>query len=430
MFRPSSLATILCASTILSTYAHADDLLRLWGIDADDAQLFVIDDVNNPQATFSDLGPIYTDGGVSAEPITGEIRAFTVVNTFDAYAVVNGDVGASKGPVLIHMDLEKLEVGIPVVAEVIGSIGEAGWDDDWTITGIAGDPLYNVMYVLSADGDPSTNDRLTRVHADTKRRIHAEPIGEITWQRGGVRMGSDISLGPAGLLLVADEARGRIVMVEPETGTVRGVRLEGVRVDTDTARYAGIAWDGYNDRTAMFDRNTGMLVVDDRTHNSISAFELTSAGVTNAEGLEFVFRPTPPGEGGGAASSSMRHVSNIPRNQRYGSRAAIRPNASGGGGGSNPIDLADLLGDPADDTADDPVDDAIDDLPDDPFDDPTGDDPADDPVNDPPGDDPDDPTDNPVVPTPGAVTVLGLGVIAGSRRRRRATRGRGDAIRP
>ncbi len=415
MFRPSSLATILCASTILSASVHADDLLRLWGIDADDAQLFAIDDVNNPQATFSDLGPIYTDTGVSAEPITGEIRAFTVVNTFDAYAVVNGDVGDKPGPVLIHIDLEQVEVGVPVVAEVIGSIADAGWNKAWTITGIAGDPLYNVMYVLSADDNPETNDRLTRIHADNKRRIHAEPIGEIAWQRGGVRMGSDISLGPAGLLLVADEAQGRVVMVEPETGAIRGVRLEGVRVDTDTARYAGIAWDGYNDRTALFDRNTGMLVVDDRTHNSISAFELTSAGVTNAEGLEFVFRPTPPGEGGGAASSNMRHVNNMPRNQDYGSHARIRPNPSGGGGGSSPIDLADLLNNPNDDAADDPTSDTADDLPDDPFNDP-----ADNPADDPPGDDPgDDPADNPVVPAPGAISVLGLGAVAGSRRRRR-----------
>lgn len=419
MFRPCSILVFACAGSILAGPAGADDLLRLWGLDADDAQLFAIDDVNNPQATFNDYGPLHVSDGHTSRAITGDLRAFTIVNTFDAYAVVNADVGDHAGPVLVHVDLEDIELGIPVVVDVIGSIGDAGWDPAWTVTGIAGDPLYNVMYVLSSDGDPSTDDRITRIHADIDRAIHAEPLGAITWEHGGVRMGADIALGPAGLLLVADEAEGRVVMVDPETGAVRGVRLEGIRVDTDTAQYGGIAWDGYNDRTAMFDRRTGQLIIDDRSNNSISAFDLKSAGVDDAEGLEFVFRPTPPGEGGAASSSSIRGVSNITNPKRYGSnRGAKGGGGSGGGGGSTPFDLSDFIDDPADAPVDDIADNPADDLPDDPFDSPS-DDPLDDPTDDPTDDPIDDPADNPVVPVPGAGLVLGVGLGLGSRRRRR-----------
>ena len=101
-----------------------------------------------------------------------------------------------------------------------------------------------------------------RLHTRTDRTLHLEPVGDLHWDRGSVNAGADIALGPSGLLLVADEQRGRVVMVDPESGAVRGVRLEGIRVDTDVAQYAGIAWDGYNDRTAMFDRSTGQLIVD------------------------------------------------------------------------------------------------------------------------------------------------------------------------
>ena len=122
-----------------------------------------------------------------------------------------------------------------------------------------------------------------RLHTRTDRTLHLEPVGDLHWDRGSVNAGADIALGPSGLLLVADEQRGRVVMVDPESGAVRGVRLEGIRVDTDVAQYAGIAWDGYNDRTAMFDRSTGQLIVDSRADNSIVAFDLRSAGVDDAE---------------------------------------------------------------------------------------------------------------------------------------------------
>ncbi|USN99392.1 MAG: hypothetical protein H6810_01565 [Phycisphaeraceae bacterium] len=411
---------IACVGATFAGSAAAEDLLRLWGIDADDAQLFAIDDVNNPERTFTDFGEIRAASGHRAERIDGEIRAFTIVNTFDAYAVVNGDVGGCPGPVLLHVDLEHIEPGIPVVADVVGSLADAGLDPAWAVTGIAGDPLFGVMYVLSADGDPTTDDRLARIRVESDRSIHAEPLGPISWQRGGVRMGADVTLGPAGLLLVADESDGRIVMVDRDTGEVRGVRLEGLRVDTDVAAYAGVAWDGYNDRTAMFDRRTGMLVVDDRTTNAIVAFDLADAGVRNAEGLEFVFRPTPPGEGGGGgAGLAMGRVSNVPHHEHYGSRTPVRPSAGGGGGGGHAVDPSSLIDSPTEDAelADTGDPEVGADLPDDPYSDP-GRDYAREPGD--PGDEPgDSPSDTPVVPAPGAGAILTLGFGLGARRRRR-----------
>lgn len=421
-FRRSSLLVAASMLCVASAHAAADELLRLWGLDAADGKLFAIDDVNNPHATFSDYGPLHVVEEYRARPIGANIRGFTIVNTFDAYAVVNGDVGGHTGPVLVHVDLRGVDTGVPVVADVIGSIGGDAQQPGWTVTGIAGDPLFSVMYVLLSDDDPATDDRIVRAHADITRRIHTESLGPISWRYGGVRMGADIALGPAGLLLVADAAEGRIVMVDPESGEVRGVRLEGIRVDTDTAHYAGIAWDGYNDRTAMFDRRTGQLIIDDRTNNTIIAFDLQKLNIREAEGLEFVFRSDPPGEGAGTGGSDMRHVSNIAGREPGGSRGGIRGGGSGGGG-SPPFDLSSLFDDPPIDENEKPLADGS--TGDDPFDDldssfdgarnpPPGGGTTDDPF-DPPGND----GDTPVVPVPGSGLIVATGLMLAAGRRRR-----------
>ena len=424
---------VACALVIFAGEAPADDLLRLWGIDNDDAQLFAIDDVRNPAATMVDYGRIHVANGFEHDVVEGDIHAFTIVNTFDAFFVAQDGVGSHPGPVLLHIDLHDIGVsgdagqeespGV-ITAEVIGSLLDAGWDPSWTVTGIAGDPLYNEMYILGADGDPTTNDRISRIHATIDREVEIEPIGEIRWRFGGVTMGGDMTLGPAGLLMISDEAEGRIVMVEPASGEVKGVRLEGVRVDTDTALYGGIAWDGYNDRTAMFDRRTKQLIVDNRLDNSIVAFDLLGSGVGDVAGMEFVFRPTPPDQSAPASSSSRaRGVNNFTRRDSYGRPKGASPSGGGGGGGQNslnPFDPSLLPEDPLDPPVDLPADDPLppsppgDDLPDDEFDDPPGDDPPEGPPP-PPDGPPDGPPD---IPAPGGIAVLGLGASALIRRRR------------
>jgi hypothetical protein len=436
MLRALFPAVSVCAVGLAGGHASAEDFLRLWGIDGADAQLFAIDDVNDPYTTFVDYGPLHIAEGYRALPLSGKVSAFSVVNTYDAFAVVHEPVGEHAAPVLVHLDLREIDVGVPVVASVVASLADSEWDPAWTVTGIAGDPLHSVMYVLTADGDPATNDRLSRVRMDSKRVIHTESLGEIRWAFGGVRMGADITLGPAGLLLVADEHEGRIVMVEPDTGQVRGVRIEGVRVDDDPAAYAGVAWDGYNDRTAMFDRRTGMLVVDDRTANAISAFDLRGTGITDTAGLEFVFQPTPPGQGDSSGSRRMQGVHNVDAPDRFGGRGGGRAGGGGGGGGSSsPFIPRDLLDDIPDSPGDDPGENP------DPATDPPGPPPRDDRYRDldesypppggnppgpnpPPGDDPppgepegEDPPKE--IPAPGALSVLILGALSAGRRRNR-----------
>ena len=150
---------IACAISCSVASGSGDDLLRLWGIDNDDAQLFAIDDVRNPGATMVDYGAIHVADGLDTSPVEGGIHAFTIVNTFDAFFVASEGVGSVAGPVLLHIDLHDLDTsgeagdtdpGV-VTAEVVGSLLDAGWDPRWTITGIAGDPLYNEMYILGAD---------------------------------------------------------------------------------------------------------------------------------------------------------------------------------------------------------------------------------------------------------------------------------------
>lgn len=414
-------SVIACALSISAGVAQADELLRLWGIDAEDAQLFAIDDVRNPAATIVDYGPIYVSDGFDSEAISGKIRAFTIVNAYDAFFVVHDDVGSHAGPVLMHIDLHDIDTGGPISAQVIGSMLDAGWDPAWQVTGIAGDPLYNEMYVLGADGDPTTDDRIARIHANIDRTVEIEAVGDIRWRFGGVTMGGDMTLGPAGLLMVSDEAKGRIVMVEPSSGEVKGVRLEGVRVDTDTAQYGGLAWDGYNDRTAMFDRNTKQLIVDNRSDNSIVAFDLLGSGVSDVEGLEFVFKPSPPDKDAPSAGSSASKVSNYTRGNRYGSSKGFAgtPGRSGGGNSLNPFDPGNLPPDPLEPPFEEPP--AIDetpspppggDLPDDEFDDPPGDPPP----GPPPPDGP--PEGPPSVPAPGGAVLLGIGAGWAARRRR------------
>lgn len=436
MLRALFPAVSVCAVGLVGGHACAEDFLRLWGIDGADAQLFAIDDVNDPYTTFVDYGPLHIADGFRAIPLTGNIAAFSVVNTFDAYAVINEPIAEHAAPVLVHLDLREIDVGMPVVASVVGSLAASDHDPAWTIKGIAGDPLHSVMYVLTADGDPATNDRLSRVRMDSRQIIHTESLGEIRWAFGGVRMGADITLGPAGLLLVADEHEGRIVMVEPDTGQVRGIRIEGVRVDDEGASYAGVAWDGYNDRTAMFDRRTGMLIVDDRTANAISAFDLRGTGITDTAGLEFVFKPTPPGKDHSSGSRSTQGVSNINAPDGFGGRGGGRAGGGGGGGGSpSPFIPRDLLDDIPDSPPGDPGDNP------DPTADPPGQPPRDDryrdldesyppPGGNPPGPNspppgpnppPGDPENEPPkeIPAPGALSVLILGALSSGRRRRR-----------
>ena len=274
-------AAVACALGIAHTNALGEDLLRLWGIDSDDAQLFAIDDVRNPDATLVDLGRIHVADGFASRPVEGDIQAFTIVNTFDAFFVASEGIGSVPGPVLLHIDLHDIgtsgeagetDPGV-VTAEVIGSLFDAGWDPARTVTGIAGDPLFNEMYILGADGDDETNDVLARIHANQDRTVTVEHIGELRWRFGGVTMGGDMTLGPAGLLMISDESQGRIMMVEPNSGEVKGIRIEGIRVDTSAARYSGLAWDGYNDRTALYDSTSSRLIVDNRLDNSIAAFD-------------------------------------------------------------------------------------------------------------------------------------------------------------
>ena len=439
----------LCALASTAQFASGDDLLRLWGVDADDAQIFAIDDLRNPHATLKSYGRLHVASGQRAEPVTTPVRALTVVNTFDAYAVIGEDIAGFDAPVLVHFDLRDLDDALPVTADAIGTLDLASAGGEWEVTGIAGDPLYNVMHVLISDSDGRTNDRVVRIRQTLKNGPETEHISELRWQHGGVRQGGDIALGPAGLLLISDEAEGRVVLVEPTTGEIRGVRLEGVRVDTDAARYGGLAWDGMNDRTALFDGATGQLIVSNRRDNSIAAFDMTQAGIDNAEGLEFVYRPDPPGEGAEAgASSAIGGVSNVANRGGYGSNRGARGSKGGGGGGSSgtPFDFSDLF----DGLDDEPieVDDPLDGPgtgpasgsgggssggSDDPFDNP-GDDAFDeDPIDNPGGDEEDpgggggggDPGGGgggggggSTIPTPGGIALIGLTAAAVARRRR------------
>lgn len=423
---------VACALIFTSGHAAGEDLLRLWGIDNDDAQLFAIDDVRNPAATMVDFGRVHVADGFGNHAVGGDIQAFTIVNTFDAFFVATEGVGSVPGPVLLHIDLHDLDTsgeagemdpGI-VTAEVIGSLLDAGWDPKWTVTGIAGDPLYNEMYILGADGDDTTNDTIARIHATTDRTVEIEPVGEIRWRFGGVTMGGDMTLGPSGLLMVSDESEGRLVMVEPNSGEIKGIRLEGVRVDTDTARYGGIAWDGFNDRTALYDNNTNQLIVDSRRDNSIVAFDLLGSGVKEVGGLEFVFRPSPPDQNAPASVSPRANgAHNFTRSNAFGTPKGFSPSGGGSGGGQNslaPLDPTQFPPDPLDPPVDPPGDTPAGDpgpppggdLPPDEFDDPPeGPPPPDGPPNGPP----DGP---PNIPAPGGVAVLGLGATVLIRRRR------------
>lgn len=320
--------------------------LRLWGLDADDGQLFAIDDVSRPKGTFRDFGPVIGSVDGRQRPIGDGTGGFTVIHNRFAYMAINRGGGTD----LLTLDLRELNPGMPVIAETVGPItfeqpaGERA-PDVRRVVGIAAGHLFDAVYVLVGDDDPSTPDELFSIddlfgkHAG--EGVAARRIGPITLGDDAVLSGGDISIGPGGNVLITDDAGSRVVVVDPASGAIVGVRTPLARSDGGSTSAGGLAWDAVNDRIALFNAASRQMTVTGS--GEPIDIDLGALGVTDAEGLSFVLAQEDVSEHAGGGGFS--NITNPYRSDRVGSPRGARAGGGGGGGGGGGDPLADLFPD-------------------------------------------------------------------------------------
>ncbi|MEM0983056.1 MAG: hypothetical protein AAGI17_03795 [Planctomycetota bacterium] len=378
--------------------------LRLWGVDASDGSLFVIDEPGRERARARKLGRIVDGQG---NIIGGELLDGLAISP-DRSAVIASQARGSSVARLLRVDLTGVATGERPVAV---SIGELHLDAGQHVAGIVGDPLFGTLYAVISDGDAATVDELYAVRLGTKGMFveRRRRLGSRDGRRSGsIRAASDIAVGPGGDLLITDDATGSLFRVNAVDVFFRGVS------PVDTGINGAVAYENLAGRTALVHAAGDRIVLMSGEGETIREIDLAGEGIARPVGLAFALDVDPRASGFDVDSAfpfePIRTTPPINRPARYGGGGF----GGGGGGGGRPRGGAQELT----------------------FDPPTGREPFDRrllfPENgDPPGgpeepffeDPPEEPrtvSESPGgVPSPGAAALAGVAaVLVGSRRRR------------
>jgi hypothetical protein len=265
----------LSAAQIAAIYAAAQSgaingslaVPKLWGIDRDDSQLFVITDYQNPVLLTVSYGRLKWNNGGALQNLP----------TDTMYLVNDSSVGSTSGPVLMTFNLDNASI---ISTNTVSLVGQMGVSTG--VEGIALDEVAGEMYVLRSGYlyvvDPATGNLI-------------RTVGQVTSASESLGSGRDLFFDAWGNLYVVDASDDEIYRVDRANGAI--LETYGNGNGNSVGYLRGAAWDHLNGRVVITDVSTDRLYYSTLSgYPNVASSSIGIHGLTNVEAIGFV-----PGEG-------------------------------------------------------------------------------------------------------------------------------------
>jgi hypothetical protein len=275
----------LSAAQIAAIYAAAQSgaingslaVPKLWGIDRDDSQLFVITDYQNPVLLTVSYGRLKWNNGGALQNLPTDIKALTIDKSGTMYLVNDSSVGSTSGPVLMTFNLDNASI---ISTNTVSLVGQMGVSTG--VEGIALDEVAGEMYVLRSGYlyvvDPATGNLI-------------RTVGQVTSASESLGSGRDLFFDAWGNLYVVDASDDEIYRVDRANGAI--LETYGNGNGNSVGYLRGAAWDHLNGRVVITDVSTDRLYYSTLSgYPNVASSSIGIHGLTNVEAIGFV-----PGEG-------------------------------------------------------------------------------------------------------------------------------------
>ena len=281
----------------------------LWGIDEDQNQLFYIDDYTNPTINnFTDYGSLRWNNGGTLETFgdipndNGNVESLTLTEDGTAYLAYVGDdnpfgfSGSNRfNDVLLSFKVQdaitqgKDNVVVNIIDVITSDISFTDF------TGLSIHPTTGELYGVAKIGGNTTTDALFKINTTT---AVATDLGFMTNGSDTVVDVEDMEFDANGNLYVTDNNGGDITYrIDHTNGNIDDV------IDNDQdgglgitgVKYEALGWDFGNDRMIFSEDDKDVLGQNTLENgNNVNYGDLTSLGLTDIEGIDFV--PTANGQ--------------------------------------------------------------------------------------------------------------------------------------
>ncbi len=274
----------------------ANELIpKLWGIDEDDGQLFVVTNYTD-SSTMIDYGKLKWNDNGTVKNIGSDMEAMTLDANGDMYIALDRKLtGSGNGATLLKFNIADASTTADNVVEIIGVIGINFDSSSDNVSGLSIDPNTGQLVALLKNNGSSATDKLYVISKVDGSVI--EEIGNITGLGESSTNAEDIEHAPDGNLYVTDNADDHTYKVNSLTGAIIEVVDNNQKdgLDSDSVKFEGLGWDFANNRLIGFDDNDESLAkLTLEAGNNYEYYDTSSMGLTDVEGIDFV--PTEDGE--------------------------------------------------------------------------------------------------------------------------------------
>ncbi|MGB5632940.1 MAG: SdiA-regulated domain-containing protein, partial [Waterburya sp.] len=274
----------------------ANELIpKLWGIDEDDGQLFVMTNYTD-SSTMIDYGKLKWNDNGTVKNIGSDMEAMTLDANGDMYIALDRKLtGSGNAATLLKFNIADASTTADNVVEIIGVIGINFDSSSDNLSGLSIDPNTGQLVALLKNNGSSATDKLYVISKVDGSVI--QEIGNITGLGESSTNAEDIEHAPDGNLYVTDNADDHTYKVNSLTGAIIEVVDNNQKdgLDSDSVKFEGLGWDFANNRLIGFDDNDESLAkLTLEAGNNYEYYDTSSMGLTDVEGIDFV--PTEDGE--------------------------------------------------------------------------------------------------------------------------------------
>lgn len=290
-----SLIAVLATATLtmMPTIASEENevIPKLWGIDEDDGQLFVMEDYTD-SSTMVNYGRLKWNNNGNIQTIGSDMEAMTLDENGDMYIALDRNlVGSSDAATLLKFNINDASTTSDNVVEVMGEIGIDFDSYADNVTGLSIDPLSGDL-VAGLKNYNSSNERVTDqlyVISKTDGSV-VRFIGTISGLGEQSHRLEDIEHAPDGSLYVTQNYDDHTYKVDPKNGSILEVIDDNQRGGLGSGvKFEALGWDFANNRLIGFDDNDeslAKLTLEDG--NNYEYYNTRSMGLTDVEGVDFV----------------------------------------------------------------------------------------------------------------------------------------------
>lgn len=290
-----SLIAVLATATLTSTPTVASGgtevIPKLWGIDEDDGQLFVMEDYTD-SSTMVDYGRLKWNNNGNIEIIGPDMEAMTLDENGDMYIALDRNiVGSSNAATLLKFNINNASTTADNVVEVIGEIGISFDSHQDNISGLSIDPISGDLVAGLKNYDNSHNGVADRLYVISKTDGSVvRSIGPITGLGEESNRLEDIEHAPDGSLYVTQNYDDHTYKVSSSDGSILEVIDDNQKGGLGSSvKFEALGWDFANNRLIGFDDNDESLAKLTLEHgNNHEYYDTTSMGLTDVEGVDFV----------------------------------------------------------------------------------------------------------------------------------------------